>query len=171
MEPGSPANVDHVAAMMLAVDGRRIDAASLDRVLQRSIEDLRRGCSTDDVAIVQMDDHGLVRSGGLGPVLAAAHPAVPLGDAGTLPALLRSLETALDGLLWIGEESIEPERLEHTLWIGRPVRDKVGLIIKCITVAGPEGITLLAAGDATLLGGGGEVPVALSVGRGAGPRS
>ncbi len=163
MEPPAPGNVDHVAAMMRGVDDRRLPPSAHAAELDRSVGDLERWCSTTDIARIELDDDGTVRSGRLSDVLPQIDPdpADP-GPAG-IEDLLRSAERAFDGQLWVGEEWLDGGRLVHTLWIGRAVRDKVGLVLKAITVAHADGITLLVAVDPLLLERGPSgVPVSLT---------
>ena len=82
----------------------------------------------------------------------------------TLADVLRAVEFALDGALWIGEEHIEPTRVLHTLWVGRPVRDKVGLVIRTISTRDATGSRVIVATDMSLLPGGSEDGVPVSLG-------
>ncbi len=164
MEPAGPENVDHVVAMMLDSTERLVPVGERDDVVARSTADLQRWCSTDRVARFDLDARGAVVDGSLGALAEGVLADIDGAAVVDVASILRSFEEVLGGQLWIGEEWAEHDRLVHILWIGRAVRDKVGLVIECVTVADDAGTTLLMAVDATLLGAAGPEAVAVSLG-------
>ena len=79
---------------------------------------------------------------------------------------IESLARDSRGDLWIGDEFDEGDRLAATLWVGRDVRDKVGAVVRAVSLAGPEGTTVLLAAETRLLApAAGAVPVTLGVRR------
>lgn len=166
MEPASPRNVDHVVDMMLDSSTRQTNEAEFGDAVDRSVADLQRWCGVSQPARVELNRQGALT----GPIEfrlpGSGLPPISLAEGTTLSELLRSIEAVLNGFVWIGDEWPESDRLVQTVWIGRSVRDKVGLVIKLVTIVGPSGVTLLIAADSILLPPSeGDVPVKLSTPR------
>lgn len=151
MEPAGPDNVDHLVAMVLDAEGRRLDEAAMAAARARAEADLRRWCDSDGLAVLELDDAGVVRAGGLAGLLPAPWPEGADRPGTTLGDVLHAVERALGGQVWIGDEWPEADRLVQTIWIGRQVRDKVGVVLKLVDLAGPDGHQVLVAADTTLL--------------------
>lgn len=165
-EPAAPGNVDHVVEVALAAGERLVPVARREAVVARSLADLARWCSNDRVVRFELDPTGRIVAGDLGVALPSTTAVLGADREASLASLLRAYESALDGLIWIVEEWPEPDRLVHTLSVGRPVRDKVFLVVKLVTIATEEGVTILVATDDLLLPGDPVgVPVSLGASR------
>jgi uncharacterized Fe-S cluster-containing radical SAM superfamily protein len=151
MEPAAPGNVDHIVQLMLETAGRPLSGPDSQAAIARSTADIQRWCGVVEPVCLELDSTGVLR---LDAELEL--PGAELGrlsiPAGTgMADLLREVESALDGLVWIGDEWPEPDRLVQTVWIGKSVRDKVGLVLKLVSIGGPRGISVLFAADPVLL--------------------
>lgn len=160
MEPPGPGNVAHVVASVLDGSARTLDSDTSRDARACAVADLRRWCPGSEIAEVRLDTDGRVCHHDLDHLIRSGSwpPAAPPED---LTELLGQLEAVFDGRLWVGEEFDEGDRMVHTLWVGREVRDKVGLILRMVSFAGTDGTIVLLASDDRLLRGASTVPVAL----------
>lgn len=147
MEPPAPDHRDHAVAFARATSTPRSQRAA---ALARAIAGLRRWSPDGSVARFDLDRSGAITSittdGGdpfasIG-VRCDALPGHPLSE------LIAMVEAELGAQLWIAEEAAEPDRREQTLWFGRDVRDKAGLIVRWTTIATGRGRhTIVCATD------------------------
>jgi MoaA/NifB/PqqE/SkfB family radical SAM enzyme len=128
--------------------GARFAAAARTR---RATTELATWLGREDVGRVDLDRSGRVRRADLADVLPKG--VRPLGSlAGrSLADLLDELAGSMESSMWIADEEAEGDEVRHTLWFGRAMRDKVGLVVRTIAVAAPDGIRLLVAADDRLL--------------------
>jgi MoaA/NifB/PqqE/SkfB family radical SAM enzyme len=150
-EPADPANVERVVEAMVDTGARRVPDGELEAILERSAADVRAWCSTDDVIRLELDPSGRITAAPLEARLPGTRATVGSIGAGTVADLLYAYEQLLDGMVWIIDEWPEPDRLVHSLAIGRAIRDKVALMLKVVTVATDAGVSLVLGADATLL--------------------
>jgi len=145
MEPPSSDNVAHVTDMINEYRGR-VPTESSPAIEQRSRQEL---IDWGGAAV------GTVRLGTDGKIagidLAAPFPGLAVtpatGATSTFAAVLRAMTDATCSVLWIADEVREADRLLHTLWLGRPMRDKVGTTVRMISHPSPGGITVHIAAD------------------------
>lgn len=171
MEPAAPENSSHVAdivvgaasptprdstaglfgkvtaALRTAVRRTNPPATTIDDARAELAEWARGG----RVAELGLDTGGQVVSAQLEGLLPPGSALPPMVVGTPLAAVLDAIAGSIDGALWIGEEHIEPDRVLHTLWVGRPVRDKVGLVIRMISIPTPDGVLVLLAADDHLM--------------------
>lgn len=150
MEPPDPGHARRVEALV-----RSVPPARRTRRRPHGGDDIRRelarwagGAPTGTIVLAA---DGEVRTVDLTGVLGVTNPP-DLRGATTLAGLLEAIEDALDSAMWIGEEHRDGDRVEHTLWFGRPVRDKVGLVVRLVTFARADGvIEIVVAADHHLM--------------------
>lgn len=141
MEPPDPGHPDHLAQMMLLGTRPVLRGAALDAATDEARRDLARWCDGNPIERFVADEHGRIVELDAPLMLAGADP----DDVVDLPDLFRFLETVHGGSLWIGEQFDEGDRLVQMIWMGRPMRDKVGLVIRLVTITTDDGIVTLAA--------------------------
>ena len=140
MEPPDPGHPQHLADMMLT--GRPVlRDADLEAAFSEARTDLERWCDGSPIERFVADERGRLVELDAPLLLAGAAP----DGVVDLPDLFRTLETAHGGSLWIGEQFDEGDRLVQMIWMGRPMRDKVGLVIRMISVTTDDGVVTLAA--------------------------
>jgi hypothetical protein len=169
MEPPTPDAAATVADLVVetldpAPRGARawLTAASATR---RARAELASWLGTGHVGRVDLDRAGRVRSMELDGVLPRDARPLRVEAGGSLAELLDAMAASIDGVLWIADEEPQVDRVEHTLWFGREVRDKVGLIVRTIAVPSASGIRLLVAADGRFLERLGGTPVSLAIPR------
>ena len=172
MEPPGAANTPHVVQMITATgdaphagtlrerilgllrpsdpNGAATTAAT-ERERRGARDELRAWSGGRAVGEIMIDGSGRITASVLDGVFPEALGAVGDQDPTTLEELIAAIEASVEGLLWIGEEFVEPHRTSHTLWIGRAVRDKTGLIIRLISLPEPGGVRVLVAADPSFL--------------------
>lgn len=172
LEPPGPDNINRVAAAMResSTPGRRrlVPLRRRRDPVEESLAELRDWAFGGPTGTIRLDAAGRIVDASVDPVLGPGFDRVSIG--GTISDLLVAVERSLDAAMWIGEEYRSGDRMHHTLWFGRPVRDKVGLVIRTISTDGPAGRTVAFAADRSLLPGGGDldrgaVPVSLGARR------
>jgi MoaA/NifB/PqqE/SkfB family radical SAM enzyme len=80
--------------------------------------------------------------------------------------VLRALELTTGASMWIGEEVVDPARLEHLLWFSltHGVRDRDGLSLRLVSIVDSDRVTVHAGVDAALWPGRDRQPVAVTIG-------
>ena len=125
--------------------------AATERERGTARNELRAWSGGRTVGEITIDERGHITGRELAGVFPEALDTVVEQDPTTFTEFLAALESSVDGQLWIGEEFVEPHRVSHTLWIGRAVRDKTGLIIRLISLREPAGVRVLVAADPSFL--------------------
>lgn len=147
MEPAHPSNSAHVTAMILDVGDRCITDSEVPTAIGLALMDLERWCGPGPRCQVVIE-----RSGKICSIDGDLDEFRDLGSMVTpdLAAWIAGLEVAFGGALWIAEEFTEGDRLVQSLWVGRDVRDKVGVILRVVSIAATDRITVLVGVDRTL---------------------
>jgi MoaA/NifB/PqqE/SkfB family radical SAM enzyme len=96
----------------------------------------------------------------VGLVESAAGVVVPAPTGGVLADLFRALSSPFGGGLWLVEEFVEDDVVEHVMFLSRMFRDKTGLILRTVSWHEPDGSIRLAAVVSTVLLGGGSATAA-----------
>lgn len=113
----------------------------------RARSELQSWGATGMVGEVHLDRHLRLVASDLDAVIAGQ-----IGEVDTTwGGLLRQLASRL-GSMWIAEEFMEQERLLQTFFFGPAVRDKRGVVVRCIAVPKKRGVVIVVASDETLLG-------------------
>lgn len=164
MEPPAEGHAQHVTDFARATTTPRSDRPAVRSAAESG---LRAWSQTGRVGRWRLDRSGRVAT--------APEPGSdPLGEIGidagpmvgeTLVTVVDRVAARLGARLWVAEEFHEPDRSEQTLWFGRDVRDKAGLIMRWTTVGrGRSGHDVFYAVDARFLPDSavGSSPVALT---------
>ncbi|MFM7063314.1 MAG: radical SAM protein [Actinomycetes bacterium] len=88
-------------------------------------------------------------------VESAGRVTVPAPTGATFADLLRALSAPFGGGVWLSEEFVEPDVVEHVLFLARLFRDKTGLIVRTVSWHEADGSVQLAAVVSTVLLDGG----------------
>lgn len=85
----------------------------------------------------------------------AAAVEIPAPVGGTLADVFRALAEPFGGGVWLSEEFVEADVVEHVVFLARLFRDKTGLILRTVSWHEPgAGVQLAAVVSTVLLGGG-----------------
>lgn len=176
MEPG-PDNAAHVARFItdhaaatrpplprLRLIRRRPGGVDRSR-LEAATAELTAWGGGQPIGRIHLDTDGCVDDLVVDALLPPANPLPTLPVPATLGDVLEAFEAALGGVIWIGDQHVDGPLAHHTLWVGRTVRDKVGLVLRTISFADDAGTTVVVAVERRLLRSPASVPVELGTRR------
>jgi MoaA/NifB/PqqE/SkfB family radical SAM enzyme len=137
--PPAPGNAERVASMLLGAARARgpLAAATRRRDRRDALAGLRRWSGQALIGRLELSTDGTVLCEQLGDSLPLAVGRAEEVEGLRLSALLKRIAEAVGGELWIAEEVVDRSCTTVTLWIGGPVRDKRGAVLRL--VAWPEG--------------------------------
>ena len=157
-EPPGPDNTSHIATSAAAISrtGRQGPARWLRRSSEalrawQAARELRAWSDESATGAVVLDDRSRVRSVDVRDLPVLSTHQSELESSSTLEHLWKRVELVTASRLWVSEEFVEEDRVEHLLLFGSPVRDRAGLIVRAITVPRHSGVAVLLAVDLSLL--------------------
>lgn len=158
MRPAEFGNARHVLATVLdGPDGP--PAAPVPEDAEALLAPWRDG--GEPVVELVLDRTGLL-VGGDDPGILAGDLPDPGPSGRRLDELLTVLAAPFGGGIWISEEFVGPEVVEHVLLLGRQVRDKSGLVLRLVSWVLPDGVVVQLVASEVLLGAWPVRPVAVA---------
>lgn len=154
--PPGPSTSAHAARFLTSTALPALDGSELVEAVAVAVADLERwrGVPAQELEApyvfdVATDGRIVAAEGfpGIGPDVPSA---VSRSPGSELATILDRLATGLGGVLWLADEFDEGDRVVSTLWIGSGARDRVGVVLRAVSLRHADGHRILIAEDRTL---------------------